>query len=844
MPKHLVIVESPTKTKTIARILGSDYVVKSSVGHVRDLPQQRLGVNLERNFEPNYEISKGKAKVIEALRKAASGSDAIFLAPDPDREGEAIAWHLKALLDTKAQNAPFYRVQYNEITPRAVRDAFENPGQINMDRVYAQQARRILDRIVGYKVSPLLWRQIKRGLSAGRVQSVALRLVCEREQAILAFKPEPYWVMGAQVRKLIVPLDPFRIRLSRIDHKRAAIHDPQTAEAVLADLKNRPLRVSALKTRTVNRSAPPPFITSTLQQTASSALGFSPVRTMRLAQSLYEGFDFGQGAVGLITYMRTDSVNVSQDAVNAVRDYIQQTYGTDFLPPKPNRYRSRGSAQEAHEAIRPTDLTLTPQKLAKKLGAPERKLYTLIWNRFVASQMTQARIEYRIAEIDSIPEPPQQHHYRFSATAGEVAFPGFLRGLGTEKPPADTRKSGGNEPLEALPALREGEPLECIEWLSERKETSPPSRFSEAALVRALEANGVGRPSTYAGIVETLNDRKYVAREKRMLSPTPLGMKVCELLCAKLNALFDVGFTARMEADLDRIEAGELSWTDMLKQFYDQFERWIEAARTPPADPGRVQEALALLGQVRQWGPVRTQGKRTFSDEQFVTSIAEQANEGAKPVSQAQLEALLRLACRYKAQIPEAAKRLKQMGREDLLEAPELQPPRESTCRKLAWMQNFPLDDNDRQFVESLQSQVDAARRLSEAQIRVLDTLILAQAQIHQPHSLDKVCESLGIEPPDEAEQAENRQLLDALGNVSTWRESSQRGKRTFDDQAFVASLRDQFERRRTLSPRQRAALRRMVLRYRQQIPDFERLAAHWNLTEKPRKQDNDDTNS
>ena len=427
MGKNLVIVESPAKAKTIGKILGSSYVVKSSVGHVRDLPEKSLGVDLKKKFEPKYVLSKGKTKVVAELKKALKSCDAVYLAPDPDREGEAIAWHLHELLASAAGDKPFYRVQYNEITPSAVKAAFGHPGEINMDRVDAQQARRVLDRIVGYKVSPMLWRRVKRGLSAGRVQSVALRLLAERENEIRGFTVEEYWVMGAVMRRQSAPLDPFTTRLARIDGDKPVISTGEAAAALLADLEGSLLKVEDVKTKELSRRPLPPFITSTLQQSASSLFGYSPQRTMSLAQQLYEGVDaIGDGPTGLITYMRTDSVNIAKEARESARAYIGRRYGDDYVPEKPNFYKSRTSAQEAHEAIRPTDVALTPESLKGVLDGPSLKLYDLIWRRFIASQMSAATIVRKTASVVT-EKAGQQHDYLFTATASEISFDGFLK---------------------------------------------------------------------------------------------------------------------------------------------------------------------------------------------------------------------------------------------------------------------------------------------------------------------------------------------------------------------------------------------------------------------------------
>lgn len=826
MGKQLIIVESPAKAKTIGKILGSDFLVKSSVGHIRDLPERALGVDIENGFAPKYVLSKNKSKVVDELRKAAKTCDAIYLAPDPDREGEAIAWHLQEVLAASAKGKPFYRVQYNEITPRAVRAAIENPGIINQNRVDAQQARRILDRIVGYMVSPLLWRRVKKGISAGRVQSVALRLVCEREREILAFVPEPYWLMGARVRKQAEPVDPFTIKLAKIDGEKADVRDEKTAQTTLDDLAGRALRVDDIRTRQVTRRALPPFTTSTLQQAASSVCNFSPRRTMGLAQKLYEGVNLGKGAadVGLITYMRTDSVAVSRDAQAATRDYIQAEYGAEFYPKTPNFFRSRAGAQEAHEAIRPTDLTLTPLSLKGILDAPTLRLYDLIWRRFVASQMAPAQIEQRTAVVVSQPPPAQLHSYELTASASEVIFPGFLKVMALDirkSREAEGEESEVADEVEKLPPLQKGEMLDLLEWLSDRKETKPPSRFTEASLIKTLEANGVGRPSTYASIIETLDSRTYVTREKRTLTPSDLGLQVNDLLVDKLNTLFDVGFTASMEESLDQIEAGGVQWTAMMAAFYSRFREWMENAKEPPADRAKVDATFELLTHVSQWGAEVKRGKRTYSDEKFVQSVRDQCAAGEKPVSDKQLEALARIAVRYRDQIPGAEAALEQLGFAAFIAADAAAPSPEEADKRFTVLLDVELSDVQQQFVDSLHQQAESGRKLTENQLAALDKIIGRNAAQITDFDQVKADLKLSDDVAVTEEDHESGPLLDLMTSVTTWREPTKRGKMTFDDHSFYESLARQYGLKKALSPRQRAALKKMVIHYREQIPGF-----------------------
>jgi len=836
MGKKLVVVESPAKAKTIGKILGSSYVVKSSVGHIRDLPERTLGVDIEHGFAPKYVFSKGKAKVIAELKKAAKECEAVYLAPDPDREGEAIAWHLRETLADVAKDKPFYRVQYNEITPRAVKAAFEQPGSIDMRRVDAQQARRVLDRIVGYMVSPMLWRRIKRGLSAGRVQSVALRLVAERERQIQAFKAEEYWVLGANVCRETAPTDPFAIRLSKVDGEKPAVGSESAARALLADLEGCSLRVRDVRVRETTRRPLPPFITSTLQQAASSVYGFSPNRTMSLAQKLYEGVDLGNGGpVGLITYMRTDSVNVARDAQADARAFIIGSYGDAYYPETPNFFKSRSSAQEAHEAIRPTDVARTPESLKGVLDTPSLKLYDLIWKRFVASQMAAARIAQKTVEIEPV-RAGLAHGYVFAASAAEVLFDGFLKVMALDihkkKPEEDDGEEDADE-VDRLPPLAPGDPLRLIEWLSERKETKPPARYSEASLIRALEANGVGRPSTYASIIETLATRDYATREKRQLTPTALGLSVNDLLVDKLAHLFDVGFTAKMEESLDQVEEGGVEWTRMMADFYGRFKQWMELAKEPPADAAKVAAVLALLRRVERWAPEVKRGKRTYSDERFVASVIEQMEKGEKPVSDKQLEALAKIAIRYRDQLPGADKELDNLGFQKLVATDDAAPSSEEVSRRFEILKTIRLSETQEAFVTSLRQQIERGRKLSAKQLAAIDRIIVQNAA--QIANFEGVRRDLRLAEADVEQPPDNESplLLEMLGQVTQWQEPVTRGKMTFDDKAFFASLTDQYDRKRSLSPRQRYAMKRMCFRYKAQIPQFDRYAEQLGLNKK-----------
>ncbi len=816
MSKYLVIVESPAKAKTINKILGSDFVVKACLGHVRDLPVSALSVDVEKGFKPKYALVQGKAKVIAELKQYAAKAEMVYLAPDPDREGEAIAWHLREVLKAAMKDRPFVRVQYNEITPAAVRKAFDAPGEIDLNRVNAQQARRILDRIVGYMVSPLLWRRVGRGLSAGRVQSVALRLLCEREAEIRAFVAEAFWLIGAKVRKEVEPLDPFRVKLIRVDGGKVDIKTVEQAEAIRAELDGRAMVVSDIGEKEMMRRAFPPLITSTLQQAGSSQCGLSPQRTMSIAQKLYEGLDFGEGPVGLITYMRTDSVSISVEAAQQCREFVVRTFGDAYYPEKPNMYRSKSSAQGAHEAIRPTDVNRTPEKMAAHLGGPELRIYTLIWKRFVASQMAPARIAVRTVKVDASPRPGQTRTFQFQASSSDVKFAGYMKVSGVDVRP---EKGEDDAPPEQLPPLAMGERLECLEWLSERKETQPPPRYSEASLVKALESNGIGRPSTYAQILGTLNQRGYVKLEKRTLFPSALGEKVSTFLVGNLDSLFNVKFTAQMEEALDRVEEGSVEWHDMLQRFYTDFQDWMKGTAEPPVDEARLGQVLDALGKVVEWAPAVQTGRSARGDEQFVASVRKQIADGKRAVSQRQMEALLRLVARYMAQVEGSAELLKQLGRPDLLDIKPPSPPSEADLKKLGILEALELDDRTKKFVASLRRQT-GQRGLSEAQSQALDRIVLRNSgAIPDFESVSKDL-GLGAAAASSGEtDHESAGMLAAFAAVNQWKDAVKRGRRVFDDKAFYESLSRQFSVKRQLSPKQKAALRKMGGRYGLKLP-------------------------
>lgn len=558
MGKQLIIVESPAKVKTIKKFLGPQYMVQASVGHVRDLPSATLGVDEANDFAPQYEVIENKKNVVNELRAAAAKADTVYLAPDPDREGEAIAWHVAELIRDKAK--AIKRIQFNEITARAVKEALEHPRELNTHLFDAQQARRVLDRLVGYKISPLLWKTIKRGISAGRVQSVALRLIVERELEREAFKPEEYWLFKVQLEGDVPP--PFKAELSRISGKKAAIGDAEAATALEEALHGKPFMVDSVEEKERERAPQPPFITSTLQQAANQRLSYSAKRTMNIAQRLYEGVELGErGLTALITYMRTDSTRIADEARQAAKDFVTANFGPDYLPKKDRIYKTKGSAQDAHEAIRPVDVEITPDMVKPHLPVEQYNLYRLIWARFLASQMAGARFHDTTVQIGCA-------HSLWRAKGERLLFPGFLTVLPRSKEENDTD----------LPPLVAGQELKLLRLDKEQKFTQPPARYSEASLVRELEERGIGRPSTYAAIISTLQDRDYARLDERHFVPTDLGRVVCDQLTGHFVRLMDTGFTAQMEEDLDKVAEGKENWVDLMHRFMADFRPTLDAA--------------------------------------------------------------------------------------------------------------------------------------------------------------------------------------------------------------------------------------------------------------------------
>ncbi len=628
MTKSLLVVESPTKMKTLSKFLGKDFTIRATYGHIKDLPKSKMGVDVDHGFTPQFAVVKSKAKIVAEIRKASKEADNIYIGSDPDREGEAIAFHVAEVI---GRDTPVKRVLFNEITKKAVLEAIASPSNLDESKYDAQKARRILDRLVGYEISPLLWERVKYGLSAGRVQSVALKLVCEREDEIDAFVKEEYWNIEAELT--LISGEKIKAKLEKVDGKKARIRTKEEAEKIRSDVSGKPFIVAGVEEKERFASPYPPFKTSTLQQDASSRLRFSPKKTMLLAQKLFEGVEISKATTtGLITYMRTDSVRISNEARDEARKLIEAQFGAAYVPGKPNMYSNSKSAQDAHEGIRPTNVKLTPEKLKSHLDKDMFALYELIWRRFVASQMARERLHVRVAEITA-------NACTFVARGSKVVFDGFTKVFEVEK---------GEDERTYLPDMKKGEMLELAHLDASQHFTSPPPRYSEASLIKTLEAKGIGRPSTYASIVSTIQERDYVHKEKGSLAPVPLGRTVNRLLTEFFPKVIDVDFTARMEEGLDRIEEEENNWVTSLSEFYGVLREEMGSAKTKMKNLKQEEKETSIIcdkcgkHMILRWGkngeylvcsgrPACKNKKNVVVDKDGNISIVEETTYGPCP---------------------------------------------------------------------------------------------------------------------------------------------------------------------------------------------------------------------
>jgi DNA topoisomerase I len=844
MGNKLVIVESPAKARTIGKILGSDYNLMASMGHVRDLPERSLGVDVKNNFNPEYTVTK--SGTIKTLNAAAKNADEIYLATDPDREGEAIAWHLKEILSKKTKG-DFSRVEFHEITKTAINKAFDAPREIDLNLVDSQQARRILDRLVGYQVSPLLWSRIERGISAGRVQSVALRMVCERERVIQDFVPKEYWNFTAHLLWKNKKENLYVGKLFKIDDKKAEVPNQKTADAIFSEINSaKTFNIDLVKIEPVKRYAPPPFITSTLQQAGGAFLRFPANKTMRVAQQLYEGTDTEESETGgLITYMRTDSFTISNEARQNCRDFILENYGQKYIPAKFNMFKNKSTAQEAHEAIRPTDVNLKPEDAAQFLDKDQSNLYNLIWKRFVASQMSPA--EYTRTSVDSV-IIPENTKYTFRTTASVMDFSGFTKVTDDKTIEAQAEKR--DLAPDFLKTMKKGDESVLDQLEREQKFTEPPPRFTEPSLIKELEANGIGRPSTYASIVNTIQKRKYVNKEKGKLIPEELGFRVNDYLIASLPELFNIGFTAEMERKLDNIETGQEHWTVMLQNFYNSLSLWVDSAKYKSApEKEKVIQLLTLMNKISNWVEAVKRGKRTYDDRKFCNSLQKQFEKNGK-LSEKQWLSALRLAIKYSDQLTslnEIAEKnmflneINEVKGQILIEEKEkerrLQENKQGAqilTQILKYFDNvnIPAPSNgtsfsEKEFIESLKKRANENKALTPKQENVLRRIAVAYK--NEINKFDELAVSLSISISGEEikQNAEKRGgnssthqnseitgLLASFEAFEDWKEPVNKGRKVFDDKAFYLSLKDQFKRKLSLSNKQVAALKKLVSKY------------------------------
>ena len=870
----LVIVESPAKAHTVGKILGSGYKVVASVGHVRDLPEKKEGIRREEGpdgslrFTPDYVVPENKERVVQELVREAKKADEIILASDPDREGEAIAWHLEDELSKRlgAAAKPFSRVEYHEITPRAVKAAFAAPHGIDRPRVDAQQARRCIDRYLGWRLSPRVSRAVKGATAAGRVQSVALRLVCDREREVRAFVPSSYWEFDASVAKNVPGAAPFRVRLRKIDGAKADVRDAETAARVETFLRGARAEVADVSRKNAKKRPGPPFKTSTMQQAASNALGFAPERTMGLAQRLYEA--------GLITYMRTAGTEIAPEARADAAAWIEASFGPGFADP--HDYRNPALKNSGHECIRPTDPALVPDRVS--VDGPDaeaqKRLYALVWQRFVSSQMAPAEFEVTTVEVAArspAPAAAGPAAAELSASASRLLFPGFLKLRGAEAAAkadaTDPDGAEGDDALAELPPLQAGEPLAVADVKAERKETKPPPRFNEASLVHEMETLGIGRPSTYASTIKTIKDRRYVKSERKVLTPTEIGEKTCDYLVRKFPEMMDVGYTAAMEEKLDDVQdpATSTDWQDVLGDFYRKLsEHWIPDS-VDWADPSKVADLLDAFRAVKEWHEPSKAGARTFDDKKFVQDLAWDVMGVPRPkardrapdapfaferpaadvlaaakVTEPQMRALGKTLLRYRGEVPGADDAVRAAGLGELLEDAAAKPSDGRAARLAALLERYGADPERADFFASLSRQLRDGRALSPKQQFWLGRIFLDSRDRIPPEEFAAACAEAGLEakPAEKVDPEKAGRVIGALSRVTQWADPApgRRGRKGFDDKEFFASVSAQFGARGVLTPPQMRVLDRMLLRYKDQIPEAAQIAADYGIEAKPRR--------
>ena len=824
MDNNLVIVESPTKIKSIGKFLGRNYTIAASMGHVRDLPKKKMAIDVSNNFQPEYAINDDKKKIIQEIKNLAKNAKNIYLAPDPDREGEAIAWHIYEILK-KYTSANFYRITFNEITKNAIQQSFKNLKSLDFNRVNAQQARRVLDRLVGYKVSPILW--TRKATSAGRVQTVALRLIVEREKEIKAFIPKEYWTIKGDFKLKECKLEAELVKIddkplqttskqdNEKDKKSILISSKQDSEKHKKILEKQSFSIKDLAKKNSKKFPPPPFITSTLQQNASSKFGFSPLRTMRIAQQLYEGVEVEGQSTGLITYMRTDSILLSQEAKNMANQFIEKEFGKEFLGTS-RKFKNQKNAQEAHEAIRPTQVNFPPLKIKHYLSDEQFKLYQLIWQRFIASQMKEALFEINTLEIAN--NSPSPHSYLFRANYTKPIFLGYLKALEEnktdKKQSIDFTKFQLSKGTEAL--LTKINPLQHF--------TEAPPRFNEASLIKLLEKNGIGRPSTYASTVEVIQKRGYVKKEKNKLYPTDIGSETSDFLTQSLPNLFNVKFTALMEEKLDKIEKGEYQWTEMLDNFYKNFQKWLLDIKINNSHSKEdFKTAIKFFKSVQiKWQEPQKIGNRKFDDKKFITDIEKSLEDKEKILSKKQWDMLVNLFIKYKSQFAnyeEIKSTFKIKEKVNLTDSKDLKLI--GILEKIEFEENTNNNFNEKEFVESLKNQAQN-KELSLKQKAVLNRIAIKyKDKIENFDALKKEfkLEDTTTNPnPMNSKQAEEiKSLFLFAKNIKKW--NSPNNQKNFDDKSFISSLNQQFQQKKSLSPKQIYALKKTLKKYQEQVP-------------------------
>lgn len=829
MPKALILVETQAKAATLSALASPDYTVLATGGPLRDLPANRLGFPLEGPYELAFEVPEARRGTVEELAAAARECSAVYLAMDPDAEGEMAAWHVREVLKPLLpEKTAFKRARITELTLRGLRQALRYAGIVDMDLVESQKARRALDRLVAFGLAPHLWRNVEKGVSLGRMQSVAFRLVCSREHERETTKPIARWRYAIRAVGSAEPETPVFFRLVDADGTPMVITDKERTPVIKTAISGAAVTVDTVRRESVLDEPPPPFTTETLLADASSVLGLAPARTQLLAQKLFEGVDFGQGPVGLITFPRTAESGVSAPALADAQAVIRKHFGEAYL----RKDEAAPVTLGRPEAIRPTIPSLLPESLKGKLEPAELQLYLLIWRRFIASQMAPARIERSIGVVDALAADGFSVH-RLHATAEAATFRGHRLLTATITPKPDD-PFPPDVPAERLPPLAPGETLQSLECLEDSVPAEPLRRYTEAEFVHTLAATGFGRPATFASLVGSLYQRKFAERQARQIVPTGLGRKAVVWLFSMFPGLLSETFAALVENAIDDIAAGKGTASDLIGKFIGRFHRiWSGETAEKRASPEQVATVFQALDTIVNWDSTNVRSSPDAvpgEDEERVEDLREAAESTADgSLSEAEFEELLKIFLRYRPQIPTYVETVKKLERYDLLELPDTAPDARIIQMKMEWVDKVPLSPESRRFVDSLQKQIESGRHLTEAQVRVLDEILAAQA-LRIEGLTQEILDEMGIVARTQADLDSIQRLLDALNSVTEWRPPSQRGKRTYDDASFTASVREQFSRRGDLSPAQLSAVKRMVARYHDKIACYAEIAPIYGL--------------